>query len=74
MLIIERKEGEHIERLLGRYRRKRRTVKLKRTIQQQQHFVKPSIKRRTEILKAVYKNKKQFSGEESTVKIYHRLK
>lgn len=54
MLIIERKEGESIERVLKRYKRKHRDVKLRRELRERKFFTKPSVKRREEVLKASY--------------------
>lgn len=58
MLIIDRKDGESIDRMLKRYKRKHRNVKLRRTLRSRQYFEKQSVKRRTEILDAVYRQKK----------------
>lgn len=54
MLIIERKDGESIERVLKRYKRKHRNVKLRRELSDRKYFTKPSVKRREEVLKATY--------------------
>ncbi|MCH2082628.1 MAG: 30S ribosomal protein S21 [Saprospiraceae bacterium] len=58
MLIIERKEGESIDRTLKRYKRKHRDTKLRRELRNRKEYTKPSVKRRNEILKAVYSKKK----------------
>ena len=63
MLIIQRYENESIERMLRRYRRKHRNVKLRDELRNRQQFTKPSVRRRNEILKAQYINKKQKNGE-----------
>lgn len=54
MLIIDRKDGESIERVLKRYKRKHRNVKLRRELSDRKYFTKPSVKRREEVLKAAY--------------------
>ena len=54
MLIIERRDGESIERVLKRYKRKHRNVKLRHQLNERKYFTKPSVKRREEILKASY--------------------
>ena len=59
MLIIDRYENENIERMLRRYRRKHRNVKLRDELRKRKHFTKPSVKRRDEILKAQYIIEKQ---------------
>ena len=62
MLIINRKEGENIDRMLKRYKRKHRQTKLRDELRKRKQFTKPSVKRRKEILKAAYIIKKQ-AGE-----------
>lgn len=58
MLIIEIKNGETIDRALRRYKRKHRDVKLRRELRNRKEFTKPSVKRRKEKLKAIYKEQK----------------
>ena len=58
MLIIERKDNETIDRALRRYRRKYRQTKVRNELSRRKQFTKPSVKRRHEILKATYINKK----------------
>ena len=57
MLIIDRKEGESIDRMVKRYKRKHRDTKM--ILRKRKHFTKPSVKRRNEVLKAVYKKRKE---------------
>lgn len=54
MLIIDRKENETIDRMLKRYKRKHRQVKLRNELQRRREFTKPSVRRRSEVLKAKY--------------------
>jgi small subunit ribosomal protein S21 len=58
MIIIEVKDGESIDRALKRYKNKHRRVKLMDELRKRKHFTKPSVSRRAEVLKAVYKEKK----------------
>ncbi len=58
MLIIEVKDTENIDRALKRYKRKVQNTRLIKEIRKRREFVKPSVKRRNEILKAEYRNKK----------------
>ena len=58
MLIIEVKDTENIDRALKRYKRKVQNTRLIKEIRKRREFVKPSVKRRSEILKAEYRNKK----------------
>lgn len=55
MLIIEVKDNESIDRALKRYRRKHQRVGLMREIRRRKEFKKPSVERRHEVLKAIYK-------------------
>lgn len=59
MLIIDRKENETIDRMLKRYKRKHRQVKLRNELQRRREFTKPSVLRRHEILKAKYIQQKE---------------
>ena len=59
MLIIERKDNETIDRVLRRYKRKHRETKLRQELQNRKYFTKPSVKRRKEILKAIFIEEKQ---------------
>ncbi|MCI5082575.1 MAG: 30S ribosomal protein S21 [Saprospiraceae bacterium] len=62
MLIIERKEGESIDRTLKRYKRKYRDTQMRKELRNRKEFTKPSVKRRNEILKARYTKKKMENG------------
>lgn len=57
MLIIDVKDGESIDRALKKYKRKFERSGVLKEIRRRKHFVKPSVKRRTELLKAEYKEK-----------------
>ncbi len=63
MLIIEVKNGESIDRAIRRYRRKHRDTKLRNMLRSRKEFTKPSVKRRKEILKAAYKERKKHEME-----------
>lgn len=54
MLIIPIKEGESIDRVLKRFKRKFDRTGTLRKLRQRQEFTKPSIKRRKQRLKAAY--------------------
>lgn len=58
MLIIEVKETENIDRALKRYKRKVQQTKILRELRDRKEFKKPSVQRRNQILKAIYKEKK----------------
>lgn len=57
MLIINVKEEESIDRALKRYKRKVQSTKLIKELRNRKHFEKPSVKRRSEILSATYREK-----------------
>jgi small subunit ribosomal protein S21 len=63
MLIIPVKEGENIDRALKRFKKKFERVGTMKKLRARQHFTKPSVERREQIKKAIYKNKIMLSQE-----------
>ncbi len=57
MLIIEIKDGESIDRALKRYKRKYQNVGIMKEIRNRREFTKPSVQRRNQVLKAIYRDK-----------------
>jgi small subunit ribosomal protein S21 len=55
MLLIHVKDNETIDRALGRYKRKVKDTRLLKEVRRRKSFEKPSVIRRTEILKAIHK-------------------
>lgn len=55
MLIIDSKDCENIDKALKKYKKKYEKSRTLNKLRDRQSFTKPSIKRRTEILKAVYR-------------------
>jgi len=55
MLIIDQKDCENIDKALKKYKKKYEKSRQLLQLRSRQAFIKPSIRRRTEILKAVYK-------------------
>lgn len=55
MLIIDVKDGETIDRALKKYKRKFERAGTIKQLRKRKHFTKPSILRRQELLKAIYK-------------------
>ena len=55
MLIVQIKEGDNIEKALKKYKKKFEKSKVLLQLRERQSFTKPSIKRRQQVLKAVYK-------------------
>ncbi|TKG96036.1 30S ribosomal protein S21 [Puteibacter caeruleilacunae] len=54
MIVIPLKEGENIERALKRFKRKFEKTGVIKELRERQAYTKPSVKRRTEIKKAIY--------------------
>lgn len=57
MLIVPVKEGENIERALKKFKKKFERTGTVKELRNRQHFTKPSVERREEIKKAIYKEK-----------------
>lgn len=58
MIIINIKDSETIDRALKRYKRKQQKIGIIKELRRRKQFTKPSVERRTEMLKAVYRQKK----------------
>lgn len=58
MVIINVKEGESIDRALKRYKRRHRDAQVVKELRKRKEFIKPSVRKRNESLKAVYRNHK----------------
>src|SRR5687767_14042237 len=55
MLIIDSKDCENIDKALKKYKKKFEKAKVLVQLRERQSYTKPSVKRRGEVLKAVYK-------------------
>ena len=55
MLIIDSKDCENIDKALKKYKKKFEKARILLQLRERQSFTKPSIKRRTQVLKAVYR-------------------
>ena len=55
MLIIDSKDCENIGKALKKYKKKFEKAKILLQLRERQSFTKPSVRRRTEVLKAVYR-------------------
>ncbi|MBX2934950.1 MAG: 30S ribosomal protein S21 [Ferruginibacter sp.] len=55
MLIIDSKDCENIDKALKKYKKKFEKSKVLLQLRERQTFTKPSIRRRQEVLKAIYK-------------------
>lgn len=63
MIHVTVKEGENIDRALKRYKRKFDKLSIVRKLRAKSQFIKPSVVRRAEVLKAAYKQSK-YNNEE----------
>jgi small subunit ribosomal protein S21 len=61
MLIINIKENESIDKALKRFKKKFEKTGVLRELRARTSFEKPSVRRRGEILKAVYRQKQYVS-------------
>jgi small subunit ribosomal protein S21 len=55
MLIIDSKDCENLDKALKKYKKKYEKSRTLLQLRRRQAFIKPSIQRRTEVLKAIYK-------------------
>jgi small subunit ribosomal protein S21 len=55
MLIIDSKDCENIDKALKKYKKKFEKARILQQLRRRQSFTKPSISRREEVLKAIYK-------------------
>jgi small subunit ribosomal protein S21 len=57
MLIIDSKDCENIDKALKKYKKKFEKSKVLLQLRERQSFTKPSVKRRGQVLKAIYRQK-----------------
>lgn len=55
MLIIDSKDCENIDKALKKYKKKFEKARILLQLRARQSYTKPSIKRRSKVLKAVYR-------------------
>lgn len=55
MLIIDSKDCENIDKALKKYKKKFERAKTLTQLRERQSYTKPSIKRRAQVLKAIYR-------------------
>ncbi|HRY33014.1 MAG TPA: 30S ribosomal protein S21 [Bacteroidales bacterium] len=65
MIIVPVKEGENIDRALKKLKRKFEKTGVVKELRERQKFTKPSVKRRDEVLKAVYIQQLQQQSDNS---------
>lgn len=57
MLIVKLKKGENINRALKRFKVKFRNTQVIKQVRERQYFEKKSVKRRREVMNAIYKQR-----------------
>ena len=63
MIIVPIKESENIERALKRFKRKFEKTGIIKELRERQAFKKPSVRKREEMIKAVYKQGLQLAED-----------
>ena len=61
MIIVPIKDGDNVDKALKKLKRKFEKTGVVRELRERQKFTKPSVKRRHEMLKAIYVKKLQDS-------------
>lgn len=64
MIIVPVKEGENIERALKRFKRKFEKTGAIRELRARKNFVKPSVRKREQKLKAIYVQQLRLQDEQ----------
>ena len=64
MIIVPLKEGENIERALKRFKRKFEKTGAIRELRSRKNFVKPSVRKREQLQKAIYVQHLQLEDEQ----------
>ena len=63
MIIVPVKEGENIERALKKFKRKFEKTGIVRELRSRKTFEKPSVKKRAQMMKAIYVQRMQLNDE-----------
>jgi small subunit ribosomal protein S21 len=63
MIIVPIKEGENIERALKKFKRKFEKTGVVKELRSRQAFIKPSMRKREEVKKAIYVQQLQQAEE-----------
>jgi small subunit ribosomal protein S21 len=57
MIIVPVKEGETIDKALKKFKKKFEKTGIVKELRERQMYVKPSVKRRNEVIRAIYRQK-----------------
>ncbi|HKL38850.1 MAG TPA: 30S ribosomal protein S21 [Bacteroidales bacterium] len=63
MIVVQVKDGENIERALKKFKRKFEKTGVIKELRERQAYTKPSMKRREEMKRAIYKQKLREDSE-----------
>lgn len=63
MLIIDVKDSDSIDKALKKYKKKFERAGILKELRSRQHFTKPSVKRRHEVLKARYRQEMEIKND-----------
>ncbi len=63
MIVVRVKKGDRIDKYLKKYKKKFDQTKILKQVRKRLHFIKKSVKRRNEILKAISIQKYNLSQE-----------
>jgi len=63
MLIIDARESESLDKALKKYKKKFEKAQTIKQLRSRQGYVKPSVERRSEVLRAVYREKMSRENE-----------
>jgi len=63
MIKVKRRDGEHFEKMLKRYKRKHKDLRVLQEVKKHMHYTKPSEKRKRVLAQAKYANQKELAGE-----------
>ncbi len=64
MIVVNVKENESIDKALKRFKKKFEKTGVLKELRSRSHFEKPSVTRRTEVLKAAYREQKRREFED----------
>lgn len=57
MIVIEQQEGENLEKMLRRYKRKFDRLGVAREVRNRMHFIPKSVQKREQIKRAAYRQR-----------------
>ncbi|GIV34212.1 MAG: hypothetical protein KatS3mg031_1747 [Chitinophagales bacterium] len=57
MLIVDVRESESLDKALKKYKKKFEKAGILKELRRRQAYIKPSVRRRNEILRAIYRQK-----------------